>query len=787
MADSSSRQPVSIKELRLGLVCYGGVSLAVYMHGITKEIHNLVRASAAFVDDSAANPFEPTDTARVYWDFLQAQALKDGARTRVVVDVISGTSAGGINGVVLAKCLAHNLSQDSLRAVWLEKGNIFSLLGHRITPVFLKKMGYAIGKSITDFFGMNPPLQPYKDYMFGWLYDALGKMEPYKTGGASLMPPGHTLELFVTATDFQGYEQRLSSSQHIQQATDCSYRHVFRFSYKSGERDQFNRSYDPLLGFAARATSSFPIAFPSIRLATVYANEQKHWLPLAAAEKEFFRRYQLASQSVPNREYIDGGVLDNYPFGHCIDAIVRRPASLEVDRRLLYIEPHPELSQETNETEPNWLQRTAAGIQSKLGFISSVKDRIEDIRAHEPILDEFMRVQRFNERVRLINEIVDENFDRIQEHVFRNAHAARALTGANKYEVEAVRDQMHNNAINEFGLAYSIYARIKLTQVIETIARVVSKICGYPPDSRQASLIGDIVHEQAARIGLFEKAVRPTPTQVDFLKTFDLGYSLRRIRFVIQGINQLYDRAGQPSYPSREQIDLLKSITTEMADRLRFIMGGGGLQDKEREELLLLFGEESLKKYIDLPNGHVLFLKDHGADIGRFIAQFGSSINRVLSGFGEEFLQRCHGAVAFWHRDTIKNLLVRYLGFPFWDALIYPIRILGDVGELKEIQVLRMSPDDVFKLSPRGAKNKLKGIALGHFNAFVRKSFRENDYLWGRLDAAERLITLLAADADVDAYKQAFSSIIEGEEATLKTIGPLIENLKKQVNDLTAP
>ena len=35
------------KELRIALVCCGGVSLAVYMHGITKEILKLVRASAA--------------------------------------------------------------------------------------------------------------------------------------------------------------------------------------------------------------------------------------------------------------------------------------------------------------------------------------------------------------------------------------------------------------------------------------------------------------------------------------------------------------------------------------------------------------------------------------------------------------------------------------------------------------------------------------------------------------------------------------------------------------------
>jgi len=36
------------KELRVALVCYGGVSLAIYQHGITKEILKLVRASRAY-------------------------------------------------------------------------------------------------------------------------------------------------------------------------------------------------------------------------------------------------------------------------------------------------------------------------------------------------------------------------------------------------------------------------------------------------------------------------------------------------------------------------------------------------------------------------------------------------------------------------------------------------------------------------------------------------------------------------------------------------------------------
>ena len=42
------------KELRIALVCYGGVSLAVYMHGITKEIWRLARASQAVHSSDAA-------------------------------------------------------------------------------------------------------------------------------------------------------------------------------------------------------------------------------------------------------------------------------------------------------------------------------------------------------------------------------------------------------------------------------------------------------------------------------------------------------------------------------------------------------------------------------------------------------------------------------------------------------------------------------------------------------------------------------------------------------------
>jgi hypothetical protein len=39
--------------------------------------------------------------------------------------------------------------------------------------------------------------------------------------------------------------------------------------------------------------------------------------------------------------FVDGGVLDNYPFGHALAAIDRKPAGSEVERYLVFVEPHP--------------------------------------------------------------------------------------------------------------------------------------------------------------------------------------------------------------------------------------------------------------------------------------------------------------------------------------------------------------------------------------------------------------------------------------------------------------
>jgi hypothetical protein len=44
---------------------------------------------------------------------------------------------------------------------------------------------------------------------------------------------------------------------------------------------------------------------------------------------------------------------------------------------------------------------------------------------------------------------------------------------------------------------------------------------------------------------------------------------------------------------------------------------------------------------------------------------------------------------------------------------------------------------------PRDPKEKLTGLQLGHFAGFYRHSWRANDFMWGRLDAATRIVDFL--------------------------------------------
>ena len=199
-AESASAGAVDV-ELRLALVCYGGVSLAVYMHGVTKELHKLIVASRRFDemgDAEAATAFPAdgpgVDTERVYYDVLRQLARQ--RRLSVTIDIIAGTSAGGINGVCLGKVLVRNGSQDKLKRLWIDEGDLKALL--RAPAVGSWHVQAALA-ALSIIRRPQQPRSPLRgDRMSQLLFDAISDMEIQYGAARSLLRPGQTVDLYVT-------------------------------------------------------------------------------------------------------------------------------------------------------------------------------------------------------------------------------------------------------------------------------------------------------------------------------------------------------------------------------------------------------------------------------------------------------------------------------------------------------------------------------------------------------------------------------------------------------------
>jgi hypothetical protein len=132
-----------VQEIRFAVVIYGGVSLAIYINGVVQEMLRMVRATAP-TSPSSNTPLLTTlsSSEKVYRKLgqimgnlarspaLMHDSLKDDDPivTRFIIDVLSGTSAGGINAMFLAKALANNESIDSLKDLWIAEGDISKLI-----------------------------------------------------------------------------------------------------------------------------------------------------------------------------------------------------------------------------------------------------------------------------------------------------------------------------------------------------------------------------------------------------------------------------------------------------------------------------------------------------------------------------------------------------------------------------------------------------------------------------------------------------------------------------------
>jgi patatin-related protein len=736
-----------VKDLRLALVCYGGVSLAIYMHGITKEIHRLAIASKAFEIDPSASPYDEGTVEDVYWHALAERARRDGGvRTRVVVDIVAGTSAGGINGIILAKAIGRNLSQDSLRDLWLGRGDIKELLALPKLPGLPLKL--AAWSARLPFGKARPPLDGKR--MYTWVVEALRDMDASRKengGPKTLLPEGHPLELRVPITDFYGYDRAVPTFDP-KRVTDRWHRHVMRFRSLDG-RGQLDPDYNERLAFAARATSCFPVAFPPVAVADL----GNGWPGSETFRQDFFPHHELANVPLESTVFVDGGVLDNFPFAQAFDAIPRQAASVEVDRRLIYVQPDP--------GGPG-----GAGPGKAPGLLQLFWGGISGIPRREPIVQDLVAIRDRNERVERIRAVLASIRPDVSTHV-RDALDPQAH--------EERKSDVIGTAARELGLSWTSYVRLKLFSVVESLAELASSICGFPRDSNHGFFVRDVLLRRAAERGILgppSDAEFPSAEQIEFLRLFDLEYGERRIRFTIRAVNDLY-QAGEVSRESlnrtkRALYELLRELGaaleghTELASRVRKLfeprrltkaMSGSGSPDEDVEA----------------------FLAAHGDALDAVERDLGDALDERLEGFGDRIFETVWKETEGWPEGLSRRVLEAFVGFPFWDVLVFPLQQVGGVGELDRVEVVRISPKDAGILPRPPGKPLLEGIAIMHFGAFFKRRWRENDYLWGRLDGSARLLRMLLDEEDAGHRDRVFRAIVEDEQSVLTTVEDVFE------------
>ena len=754
------------KELRLALVCYGGISLAVYMHGITKEIWKLTRASRAF--HARETPVAPSEA--LYRDLLAHVEAAEQVKLRVLTDIIAGASAGGINGIFLAKAIASGQSLEPLTQLWLEEADVDRLLDPDARPLsrltkfwatpvawfYANRSGGTIETTVaseareevraklTRFVRARWFEPPFGGKVLGGMVlDALSAMER-APAEPPLLPPGQPLDLAVTVTDFRGHPEplRLNSPPQV---VENEHRLVLSFRHDPEQDVELGSRVS--LAFAARATSSFPGAFPPLTLSEMdqlVVERGEAW----GDRGEFVRTaFPKSIANIDELTLIDGSVLANAPFRAASDRLKDRPARREVDRRFVYIDPKPGIRA---------ISLRRQGHADRPGFFTTIIGALSELPREQPIRDNLDAIGARSTRIRRMQHIVDALSPQVEETIQSLFGRTFFLDRPTPKRIAAWRTKAHERSAAEAGFTYAAYAHLKLSNVVEELADLAARISAGNPGFDANAFRRDLWAEVRAR-GIdqidtgSQKAKAPS---VAFFRQLDLGFRIRRLRFLARDVTAMVDmgEAGDA-----DLVALRKTIYDRLAP---------------------LIDLQNAQSYKDVQIGSPASFLDDMMD------------RRALMRLDEETDAALAAALSACPKALCRRPLLAYLGFPFYDVSTLPMLQGEGLDEFNPIKVDRISPDDAHSIRSGGAAATLKGIEFNSFGAFFSRSYRENDYLWGRLHGAERMVDIVLSTMqrppEEEAAKFKFrllSAILDEEEARLSNVPGLFSVLREELRN----
>jgi predicted acylesterase/phospholipase RssA len=669
------------REVRLGIVMYGGVSLAVYENGVAQELFRAVNGVGVYA------------------------LLKELIDSDIVVDILSGTSAGGINGILLAYALTNNKDFRPCSNLWRDSGDILKLLRSPDDPSTL---------SVLDSEGYYQPA----------LQAAFEKMPPYTPPAAGSRT--EELDLFVTSTDVHG---RIFTEFDDQgHPIDVkNHRQVFVLSYREGRKNEFRTADAAALGKLARATSCFPVAF-----APVHVVSEKQ--PVEPGDDCLRRWGKLEHEAY----FLDGGLLNNKPFSYTIDAIFRRTADRDVERMLFYVEPDPEhFTDDPPTAAPNVVQAAADALISIPGYQSIAAD-LQAIAEH-------------NDRVVHYRELRDS----------------------------IPADGLDTPALDADPAQQTIYLKSRLAQLRDAV------VSGILKDHGRQQILRSKEDRRAARI-LIESFEKWPGSGSDTLINFDVYYRMRRLYHLVYQIKgRVYDDPAPLTDEARaeyrelwrrlnHQIQLLEMIEFAM----EATMDGAPIEWRDLKDQTAS-DQIALGKWLAVEMQMKALLSTNGLppfDCGSrdwkgrewpdvLVAQR-QERDALMEALRERTSLLSKNTPPPWpvsgnllhETDRIElEILNRYAPggaqdvitfeyrrFSRIDSYMFPMEQIAGLVSKDVIHTVRISPVDAQRsFSAKTLAEKLCGKELGHFGGFLKRSWRVNDMMWGRLDAVCQLIECL--------------------------------------------
>ncbi|MEU5261807.1 patatin-like protein [Amycolatopsis sp. NPDC021455] len=314
------------QEIRLAVTMVGGASLAIWMGGVATETSQLLRESRG---DAGPGLY---------------RKLLDLLRASVSVDVLTGTSAGGINAACLGLAEAFGSTPQVLRDTWITTGSLENLIrdaredqprsvldGDRVL------LG-DVEKALRDITGKGTPPAEEPD-----------------------------ITVLLTGTMIDGETTRFDDALG-NLVRDTEHRMLFRFC-----GPLWTNGVEGPLALAARSTASFPGAFELSRM-PIGTDGCDRLHPDMTPYTELTRSHWLT----------DGGVLLNKPLRPALREIFERPSNADVRRLLLYVVPTGEGETDAVDCDaanPPLLSNAMAKVVNTV-MSQSISAELDDLTRH---------------------------------------------------------------------------------------------------------------------------------------------------------------------------------------------------------------------------------------------------------------------------------------------------------------------------------------------------------------------------------------------------------------------